>query len=69
MAFRPGARHVHGWKGVEDFKTHFYALEGWDKEHGWPTRKTLEDFNLKRVADSWPPRAGWELNGQAAIGT
>ena len=39
-------------KGVDDFKTHFYALEGWDKEHGWPTRKTLEDFGLKRVADT-----------------
>jgi aldehyde:ferredoxin oxidoreductase len=39
-------------KGVEDFKNHFYALEGWDKEHGWPTRKTLEDFGLKRVADT-----------------
>jgi aldehyde:ferredoxin oxidoreductase len=38
-------------KGVDDFKTHFYALEGWDKEHGWPTRKTLEDFGLKKVAD------------------
>jgi aldehyde:ferredoxin oxidoreductase len=39
-------------KGVDDFKSHFYALEGWDKEHGWPTRKTLEDFGLKRVADT-----------------
>jgi aldehyde:ferredoxin oxidoreductase len=38
-------------KGVEDFKNHYYALEGWDKEHGWPTRKTLEGFGLKRVAD------------------
>jgi aldehyde:ferredoxin oxidoreductase len=39
-------------KGVDDFKSHYYALEGWDKEHGWPTRKTLEDFGLKRVADT-----------------
>jgi aldehyde:ferredoxin oxidoreductase len=39
-------------KGVDDFKNHFYALEGWDKEHGWPTRKTLEDFGLKKVADT-----------------
>ena len=37
-------------KGVDDFKTHFYALEGWDKEHCWPARKTLEDFGLKKVA-------------------
>jgi aldehyde:ferredoxin oxidoreductase len=39
-------------KGVDDFKTHFYALEGWDKENGWPTRRTLEDFGLGRVADT-----------------
>jgi len=39
-------------KGVDDFKSHFYDLEGWDKEHGWPTRKTLEGFGLKRVADT-----------------
>ncbi len=38
-------------KGVEDFKTHYYALEGWDRENGWPTRKTLENFGLKKVAD------------------
>jgi aldehyde:ferredoxin oxidoreductase len=38
-------------KGVDQFKTHYYELEGWDKEHGWPTRKTLEGFGLKRVAD------------------
>ena len=43
-------------KGVADFKTHFYALEGWDKEHGWPTRKTLEDFGLKRIADTMAAR-------------
>jgi aldehyde:ferredoxin oxidoreductase len=39
-------------KGVDDFKNHYYALEGWDKEHGWPTRKTLENFGLKKVADT-----------------
>jgi aldehyde:ferredoxin oxidoreductase len=36
-------------KGVDDFKSHFYALEGWDKEHGWPTRKTLEELGLGRM--------------------
>jgi aldehyde:ferredoxin oxidoreductase len=36
-------------KGVDNFKSHFYALEGWDKEHGWPTRKTLEDLGLERM--------------------
>ena len=39
-------------KGVDDFKSHFYALEGWDREHGWPTRATLEGFGLKKVADT-----------------
>ncbi|MDR0842610.1 MAG: hypothetical protein LBP68_04220 [Acidobacteriota bacterium] len=39
-------------KGVEDFKTHYYALEGWDKEHGWPTRATLESHGLKNMADA-----------------
>lgn len=43
-------------KGVEDFKSHFYALEGWDKQNGWPTRKTLEEFGLKRVADTMAAR-------------
>jgi len=38
-------------KGVNDFKDHYYALEGWDKENGWPTRKTLEGFGMKHVAD------------------
>ncbi len=38
-------------KGVDDFKTHFYALEGWDKEHGWPTRKTMDDLGLKRMVE------------------
>jgi len=43
-------------KGVDDFKNHFYALEGWDKEHGWPTRKTLEDFGMKSYADTMAAR-------------
>jgi aldehyde:ferredoxin oxidoreductase len=38
--------------GVEEFKTHFYKLEGWDTAHGWPTRKTLEGYGMKHVADT-----------------
>ena len=38
-------------EGVEQFKTHFYRFEGWDVENGWPTRKTLEDLGMKKVAD------------------
>lgn len=37
-------------KGVDDFKSHFYALEGWDQEHGWPARRTLEKLGLDRMA-------------------
>ena len=36
-------------KGVDDFKTHFYALEGWDNEHGWPTKNTMNKLGLKRM--------------------
>jgi aldehyde:ferredoxin oxidoreductase len=38
--------------GVESFKTHYYQLEGWDSKTGWPTRKTLEDLGMKKVADT-----------------
>jgi aldehyde:ferredoxin oxidoreductase len=48
-------------KGVEDFKSNYYALEGWDNEHGWPTRSTLESFGLKNAADT--------LNSKGRLGT
>lgn len=35
----------------EEFKTNFFELEGWDTSTGWPTRKTLEESGLKKVAD------------------
>ena len=38
--------------GVEEFKSHFYKLEGWDVKTGWPTRNTLEGLGMKRVADT-----------------
>jgi aldehyde:ferredoxin oxidoreductase len=38
-------------EGVDQFKTHFYNVEGWDKDSGYPTRKTLEELGLKHVAD------------------
>jgi aldehyde:ferredoxin oxidoreductase len=43
-------------EGVELFKSHFYKLEGWDDRNGWPTRKTLEEFGLKHVADTMAGR-------------
>jgi aldehyde:ferredoxin oxidoreductase len=38
--------------GVETFKTHYYKLEGWDVNNGWPTRKTLDELGMKKVADT-----------------
>ena len=37
--------------GVEQWKTAFYKLEGWDTQTGYSIRKTLEDLGLKNVAD------------------
>jgi aldehyde:ferredoxin oxidoreductase len=38
--------------GLEQWKTHYYEVEGWDPANGWPTRKTLEELGLKKVADT-----------------
>ncbi|MFC1945902.1 hypothetical protein ACFLW1_01740, partial [Chloroflexota bacterium] len=38
--------------GVEKWKTHFYRVEGWDSNTGWPTRKTLAELGLPDVADT-----------------
>jgi len=37
--------------GVEQWKNHFYEVEGWDKDSGYPTRKTYEGLGMKKVAD------------------
>jgi len=36
---------------VEEWKTKFFRLEGWDTKSGWPTRATLEELDLGHVAD------------------
>jgi aldehyde:ferredoxin oxidoreductase len=38
-------------EGVDRWKTHFYNIEGWDPDSGYPKRKTLEELGLKHVAD------------------
>ena len=38
-------------KKVEEFKTHFYKLQGWDVTSGYPTRRTLVTLGLANVAD------------------
>ena len=40
----------------EEWKTLFYELEGWDIQSGWPTRKTLSELGLDRVADELEER-------------
>lgn len=35
---------------VEQWKTNYYQLEGWDPETGWPTKGTLEKLGLDSVA-------------------
>jgi len=46
---------------TEEFKTKFYALEGWDTSTGWPTRATLEELGLGHVADKL------EANGKLGV--
>ncbi len=36
----------------ENFKTHYYTVEGWDTATGWPTRATLEELDLSDVANT-----------------
>ncbi|HSW38532.1 MAG TPA: aldehyde ferredoxin oxidoreductase C-terminal domain-containing protein, partial [Acidobacteriota bacterium] len=38
-------------EGVDTFKTHYYRVEGWNEDSGYPTRKTLEGLDLKYAAD------------------
>ncbi|MBL7175806.1 MAG: aldehyde:ferredoxin oxidoreductase [Desulfobacteraceae bacterium] len=52
-------RHIDRDK-FEDWKTLYYRLEGWDEKTGWPTRRTLEELGLKKIAD--------ELESKAKLG-
>jgi aldehyde:ferredoxin oxidoreductase len=38
-------------EGVDQFKTHFYNIEGWAPDSGYPTRKTLVELGMPKVAD------------------
>lgn len=35
----------------EDWKTRFYKFEGYNPDNGYPTRDTLEDMGMKKLAD------------------
>jgi aldehyde:ferredoxin oxidoreductase len=45
----------------EEWKTKYFELEGWDTSSGWPTRSTLEELGLRKVAD--------ELQRKGKLGT
>jgi aldehyde:ferredoxin oxidoreductase len=36
---------------VEEWKTGYYGLEGWDPKTGWPTKKILEELGLAKAAE------------------
>ena len=50
-AFKSVAGRVLDRKKVEDWKTLYFKLEGWDVKSGWPTRATLEELGMPNVAD------------------
>jgi aldehyde:ferredoxin oxidoreductase len=54
-----GSRHLDRER-VEDFKTLFYDLQGWDAASGFPRRSTLAGMGLAYVAD--------ELEAQGKLG-
>jgi aldehyde:ferredoxin oxidoreductase len=37
--------------GVEEFKTHFYELEGWSVDNGWPKRNILGKPGMSKIAE------------------
>jgi aldehyde:ferredoxin oxidoreductase len=50
-AFKSVAGRILDRQKVEDWKTLFFKLEGWDVKSGWPTRETLVKLDLANVAD------------------
>jgi len=51
-AFKSVAGRVLDRQKVEDWKSLFFKLEGWDVKSGWPTRETLTKLDLSNVADA-----------------
>jgi aldehyde:ferredoxin oxidoreductase len=52
-----GEKRLVVWKAYVDkekfeaLKDRYYDIAGWDVKTGWPTRKKLEELDLKDVAD------------------
>ena len=55
-SFSGNVGRVLSRQGVEDWKTSFFEMEGWDTGSGWPTRKTLEELGMDDVADTLEDR-------------
>ncbi len=51
LSFKSVAGRILDRKKVEDWKSLFFKLEGWDVKSGWPTRDTLTKLDLANVAD------------------
>jgi aldehyde:ferredoxin oxidoreductase len=49
--YETGAGRLLDRAKVEEFKTKFYAFEGYNSDNGYPKRDTLEKMGLKKVAD------------------
>jgi len=54
-------RHLDRNK-VEEWKTKYYKLEGWDPKTGWPTRKTLEELGLKHAMNELEMKEKLSIN-------
>lgn len=50
-SYKMVAGRVCDRKKVEDWKTLYFRLEGWDESTGWPKRATLEKLDMGFVAD------------------
>jgi len=50
-SYSTGAKRTLDRAKFEEWKTRFYAFEGFNTANGWPTRKTLETLGLNKVAD------------------
>lgn len=50
--YSPCLNRVLNRKRFEEWKTKFYAFEGWNSDNGWPKKKTLEEMGLNKVADT-----------------
>jgi aldehyde:ferredoxin oxidoreductase len=50
-AYATGEGRILDRTKFEEWKTKFYAFEGFNTSNGWPTRKTLEEMGMKNVAE------------------